>query len=108
MIDDKKIEDLIKKAVNVHDKFYTINHETRAIDQAIEENAELIHALSKFKRGRDSKLDNIIEEMGDVLICIHYLIQIYNIPEEKIKKSMIYKVNRFMKRCKNQNISFKP
>ena len=35
----------------------------------MEECAELIQAISKMKRGQ-SRRDNLLEEMADVLICI--------------------------------------
>lgn len=45
---------------------------------AMEENAELIQAISKAKRGKLDK-DNLAEEIADVLICIDWIQEIYGI-----------------------------
>lgn len=51
----------------------------------MEECSELIQAISKAKRGKID-LDNMIEEIADVLICIEMLKQMYMISDDKINK----------------------
>ena len=50
---------------------------------AMEENAELIQAISKAKRGKLDK-DNLAEEIADVLICIDWIQEIYGISSAEV------------------------
>lgn len=50
---------------------------------AMEENAELIQAISKAKRGKLDK-DNLAEEIADVLICIDWIQEIYGINPSEV------------------------
>lgn len=67
---------------------------------ATEECSELIKEISKAKRNK-LDLDNISEEIADVLICIDWIIDIYDIDEmniqawrEKKEKRIVERLNR--------------
>ena len=68
---------------------------------AMEECAELIQAISKAKRGK-LDLDNISEEIADVLICIEWIIDIYNIDKLYIQEWRNKKEKRIVERL-NKN-----
>lgn len=59
----------------------------------MEEAAELSQAISKFYRNKPDRL-NLIEEIGDMVICIESLRQMYNITEEDIIKAINVKIDR--------------
>ena len=75
-------------------------------NQLIEECAELIQAVSKYRRAvervgepvsEDKKaiaLDNLIEEIADVEIMLEQVKDLLQIPEEDIEAIKLYKVNR--------------
>ena len=54
----------------------------------MEELAELLQVLSKFYRDKGDRL-NLIEELGDLLICVEAMRQFYGIPEEELKEKFI-------------------
>ena len=62
--------------------------------QAMEELAELIQALSKYNRGKENALENVIEEIADVEIMIEQLKYLLNIKEEQVEKIKSLKVCR--------------
>lgn len=74
----------------------------RQSQQAIEECAELIQAISKYNRllngeytGKDKKIiANLIEELADVEICIEQLKHFLEISDTKINNIKEYKINR--------------
>lgn len=70
---------------------------------AMEECAELIQAISKYKRGKPDK-DNMAEEIADVLISIENMKYIAGISDKKIQKWVDYKQNRSLKRVENNTI----
>ena len=70
---------------------------------AMEECAELIQAISKYKRGKPDK-DNMAEEIADVLISIENMKYIAGISDKKIQKWIDYKQNRSLKRIENNTI----
>lgn len=59
----------------------------------MEEAAELSQAISKYYRNKPDRL-NLIEEIGDMVICIESLKQICNITEEEIIKAINVKIDR--------------
>lgn len=67
---------------------------------AMEENAELIQAISKAKRGKLDR-DNMAEEIADVLICIDWIQEIYGIKYEEVQKWKDMKRKRIVERLNN-------
>lgn len=59
----------------------------------MEECSELQKECSKEFRRKGNK-QNIIEEIGDVLICIEYMRLMLDIPEKEIQESIDYKMLR--------------
>lgn len=59
----------------------------------IEEMNELEIEISKEMRGSGDRI-HIIEEIGDVMVCIHYIQKMFDISEEDIQKSLQVKINR--------------
>ena len=66
----------------------------------MEEPAELIQAISKVERYPDEvdRIENVVEEIADVLICIEYLKMIYNIDQEEIENWINKKIKRIKER----------
>ncbi len=72
--------------------------EIAQIDVAIEEMAELIQALSKYKRGKEH---NVEEEIADVSIMLEQLKIIFD--NRKVKKIKRRKIARLESRLQNNN-----
>lgn len=69
------------------------------INQGIEEMAELIQAVNKFRRMRNPvTFDNIAEEIADVEIMMDQYKQIYGITENEIILLKKRKLDRLAKR----------
>jgi NTP pyrophosphatase (non-canonical NTP hydrolase) len=69
------------------------------INQGIEEMAELIQAVNKFRRMRNPvTFDNIAEEIADVEIMVDQYKQIYGITENEIILLKKRKLDRLAKR----------
>lgn len=66
----------------------------------MEEPAELIQAISKVERYPDEvdRIENVVEEIADVLICIEYLKMIYNINQSEVDEMISQKINRIKER----------
>ena len=83
--------------------------------QLTEECAELIQAVSKYRRANVDvpytktqasaqrvALDNLVEEIADVEIMLEQIRYLLQIPEEDIQAVKIYKVNRTKERIQNE------
>jgi NTP pyrophosphatase (non-canonical NTP hydrolase) len=71
----------------------------KQLDQAQEELAELIVAISKYKRNENKfTISNVIEEIADVNIMIKQVMMLLDIKEFEVKSEEIYKLNRLKKR----------
>ena len=76
-------------------------------NQLIEECAELIQAVNKYKRATKEEvltekayvaLNNLVEEIADVEIMLGQIKHLLSIPEEDIQGVKIYKINRTKER----------
>ena len=67
----------------------------------MEECAELIQAISKMKRGKEDKRDNLIEEMADVYIILEQLQYIYDIGDSEIENWIVCKQDRQLRVLEN-------
>ena len=74
-------------------------------NQLVEECAELIQAVNKYRRARAADkdreqvaLDNLVEEIADVEIMLEQVKDLLQIPEEDIQAIKLYKVNRTRER----------
>lgn len=74
-------------------------------NQLVEECAELIQAVNKYRRARAADkdreqiaLDNLVEEIADVEIMLEQVKDLLKIPEEDIQAIKLYKVNRTRER----------
>lgn len=79
-------------------------------NQLVEECAELIQAVNKYRRAvarlgepvaeekRDIALDNLREEIADVEIMLEQIKYLLKIPEEDLQSIKLYKVNRTRER----------
>lgn len=76
----------------------------RQLDQAQEELAELIVAISKYKRAVDKENNtdkaviDVIEEIADVNIMIKQVMMLLDIEEFEVQNIEIAKLNRLEKR----------
>lgn len=68
-------------------------------DVAVEEMAELTKELMKERRGVYNK-DAILEEIADVTLMLHQLLIIYNFTKEDVNRIIDEKVERQIKRVK--------
>lgn len=76
--------------------------------QLVEECAELIQAVSKYRRVRGMgqetteseqvALDNLVEEIADVELMLEQVKHLLQIPEEDIQAVKLFKVNRTKER----------
>lgn len=86
--------DILEKAVEKYGE--------KQLDQAQEELAELIVAISKYKRNENKfTISNVIEEIADVNIMIKQVMMLLDIKEFEVKSEEIYKLNRLKKRLLN-------
>ena len=74
-------------------------------NQLIEECAELIQAINKYRRATTEEMEeialvNIIEEIADVEIMLGQIKYLLNIPEEELEAIKLFKVNRTKERIK--------
>ena len=72
-------------------------------NQLVEECAELIQAVSKYRRaeGADKKaiaLENLIEEIADVELMLEQIKYLLQIPEDELEAVKLFKVNRTRER----------
>lgn len=93
---------------------YTVNQICRAaldnfgseaqIDMCIEECAELINALEKYRRGRVSKAE-VITEIADVQIMCEQMQELFG--DEETNKERMRKWNRLVERMEKRGIIIK-
>lgn len=82
-------------------------------NQLIEECAELIQAVSKYRRAKANgqynaelaskeqiALENLVEEIADVELMLEQVKYLLNIPKEDIQAGKIFKVNRTLGKIK--------
>ena len=80
----------------------------RQLDQCQEELAELIVAISKYKRAvakglyKDKALTDVIEEIADVTIMINQVMMLLNISNTEVNNIEITKLNRLEKRMHSE------
>lgn len=60
----------------------------------MEECSELIQAISKCLRGKPDAIDNLVEEMAGVTICLHMLQEMYGITDKQVNKWIACKTVR--------------
>ena len=71
---------------------------------AMEECAELQQAISKGIRGKLDK-ENLTEEIADVLICIDWVMDYFDISEDEVDKWIEKKAERIKERLRNNTLS---
>ena len=83
--------DILEKAIEKYGE--------KQLDQAQEELAELIVAISKYKRNENKfTISNVIEEIADVRIMLKQVMMLLDIKEFEVKSEEIYKLNRLKER----------
>lgn len=104
----KRVSDLNKENA----KYY--GYEAQS-NQLVEECAELIQAVSKYRRAvaglgqpvaeekKAVALENIIEEIGDVEIMLEQVKYLLQIPEDELDAVKLFKVNRTRERILQSN-----
>lgn len=85
-------------------------------NQLIEECAELIQAVSKYRRTatmpytkqvaskQQTSLDNLVEEIADVEVMLEQIKYLLQIPEEDIQITKLYKINRTKERIAEEKL----
>lgn len=90
-------KELKEKLIKIADYYKYENQK----EQTIEEMAELMVALNKFRRygniQRQNRLNAITTELADVYIMIMQLMYLLDV-EKKVDKEIEYKINREVKR----------
>jgi NTP pyrophosphatase (non-canonical NTP hydrolase) len=81
----------IAAAIAMHKHVHGDGHIERCLNQLVEESAELIHAVQRFRRCRTldeqmEQLERIQAEMADVILCAEFLGQGWNITPESMRK----------------------
>lgn len=90
---------IIQKAVNKYGE--------KQLDIAQEELAELIQAISKYKRAithdeREKALKSVLEEMADTWIMFNQIAMLLGFTNDAILINMKYKLRRLDKRMENE------
>lgn len=93
-----KTKDIIKDAVNI------LGEEVLVL--TMEECSELQKECSKVFRNKGNR-ENLIEEMGDVAICLNYLKEKYNITDKEIEESIDRKMYRTKRRIENGTLTMR-
>lgn len=104
-MDDKQFSEILESAISTYGIIPQMH-------QCTEEMAELIVAMSKYRRADSEEelekaIENFIEEIADVYIMLQQMIVAVErlLPEEgmgKIKNQIDYKVNRLKERIENE------
>ena len=88
-------EEVYKRALNEWGEY-------SQLDQGVEEMAELIVAINKYKRTnmdlskrKDEIMENLIEEIADVKMCIEQFEMMFG--KEKVKDMLDKKIEKFLK-----------
>ena len=99
------------KTIELYKKALSKWKTTSQMDMTIEECAELIQAIQKWKRsGSLNTRDHVLEEMADVEIMLEQMKLIFNYdfqltsPASKFHRIKQAKLNRLEERLKNENI----
>lgn len=71
----------------------------KQMDMVVEESAELINAIMKFRRGR-CEVKDITTEMADVLIMIEQLVRILSVNEDELETEITNKLQRLQRRLR--------
>lgn len=81
---------------------YIANHYgfTSQADMLIEESAEFIQAVSKFRRGNQSEYNHIKEELADIIVCAEQLK--YLLGTSDIENIMNAKLDRQLQRIEQE------
>ena len=96
MINYEIDEKVLEQSLDTFGKYYILN-------VVQEELAELIQAISKYRRyGRNIAFDHIQEEVADVLICIDYLYEMALVDEEEVQIYIDNKLERQKERNKEE------
>lgn len=73
----------------------------KAMIIAMEECAELQKAISKFLRGKGD-YENLCEEIADVIICLGWTQNAFNVENTDVQNWINYKTNRCLERIENK------
>jgi NTP pyrophosphatase (non-canonical NTP hydrolase) len=79
------------QAIYAHRRVWGENHEARAVDQTLEEMAELAIELLHRRRGRKS---DILDEIADVLVCLDMVCDALGITRKEILERATRKAER--------------
>lgn len=93
----KTMHDMAKIAVRKFGK-------KKQLDMIQEECAELITAISHYKRGREGALKEVVEETADVAFMIHQLMNIFLISSNEIEYLTILKFEKLMEKEEQKNV----
>lgn len=94
--------DILQEAKKIADHF---GYDAQS-NQLVEECAELIQAVSKYRRAKATGVqptlnlvfENLVEEIADVELMLEQVKYLLQIPEEDIQANKLYKVNRTKER----------
>lgn len=96
----------LKERENVYQRALDKWGEYSQLDQGVEEMAELILAINKYKRTnmdlskrKDEIMENLIEEIADVKMCIEQFEMMFG--KEKVSNMLDKKMEKFLKCFKN-------
>lgn len=79
---------------------------SRVLVIAMEELAELTQEVSKAYRGKLDRM-NLLQEMGDVMIAIESLQQIFDISKDELDRARAVKLHRNLDRAKQEDNQFR-
>lgn len=91
-----------REIIEILIKTYGVNTQ---LDIAVEELAELIQSICKYKRyGTEKEELDLLEEMADVEIMLSQLKSIFNLDQRDIDRMKDYKLTRQIGRMKEKGL----
>lgn len=102
-LDKRKIRKTIRKNTDANSNSGELRGKHLLI-VVMEECAELIQAISKLCRAKQTDKYNLLEEMADVQICIWYLQEIYDIETNDLYKAINVKIDRLNNTIKEKGV----
>lgn len=88
---DKTITECLDRC---HDKFPQYERGHMNLITTMEETAELVESISRRLRRRTEDNFDVLQEMGDVIIAIWAVAQIFDIPHADIRKAINVKIGQ--------------
>ena len=96
MIDKKDI----KKMIAGHSTEFTLHHMYQELGELIVAVSDLEISLAEFNFDQQYK-EALIEEMGDVVIMLEIMKEVYNVSDDRLESEVKNKIKKNLRRVEN-------